>query len=70
MKNDANMPLADDLLVGAPAIAKFVFGSDDVAAVRRTYHLAGTKNLPTFKLGALLAARKSTLLKLGVVAGS
>jgi hypothetical protein len=68
MKDDT--PLADDLLVGAPAIARFVFGGDGPAKVRRTYHLAAAKEIPTFKLGALLAARKSTLRKLGTEARS
>jgi hypothetical protein len=62
-----NPPLADDLLVGAPAIARYVFGSDGPAETRRVYHLAACKELPCFKLGALLAARKSQLLKLGAV---
>jgi hypothetical protein len=57
--------LADDLLVGAPAIAKFVFGADGTAEIRRTYHLASTGALPVFKLRGLLAARKSKLLTLG-----
>jgi hypothetical protein len=58
--------LADDLLVGAPAIARFVFGADGAAEIRRTYHLAATGALPgLFKMGGLLAARKSKLLTLG-----
>jgi hypothetical protein len=34
--------LADDLLVGAPAIAREVFGRDGAAETRRIYHLART----------------------------
>jgi hypothetical protein len=57
--------LADDILLGAPAISPFVFGSADTADVRRTYHLAARVRRPTFKRVALLAARKSMLLCIG-----
>jgi hypothetical protein len=57
--------LADDILLGAPAISPFVFGSADTADVRRTYHLAARGRRPTFKRVALLAARKSMLLCIG-----
>jgi hypothetical protein len=68
VRNDATPTLADDLLLGARPIAKFIFGSDGPAEVRRTYHLAATGNLPVFEMGALLAARKSKLLRLGAEA--
>jgi hypothetical protein len=53
--------LADDLLVGAEAIARFVFGTPEK---RRTiYWLADIGDLPTFRLGSMICARRSTLLK-------
>jgi hypothetical protein len=60
--------LADDLLVGAEAIARFVYGAADPVAIRRVYHAGAAGHLPVFKLGRLLAARKSKLLGLGEVA--
>lgn len=52
--------LADDLLEGAEGIAEFLFG--DAKKRRRVYHLAENKRLPVFRLGAVLCARKSTLM--------
>ena len=51
-------PLARDLLVGAEAIADFI-GKD----ARSVYYLASKGQLPTFKLGAVLHARRSTLIR-------
>jgi hypothetical protein len=53
--------LADDLLEGADAIATYVYG--DKKHRRKVYHLAATRGIPTFNLGALVCARKSTLLE-------
>ena len=55
--------LRDDLLEGADEISKFMFG--DRSKRRRVYHLAsGTKNpIPTFKMGSVICARRSTLLR-------
>ena len=53
-------PLGSDLLRGADEIAGFMFG--DPAERRKIYHLAENSRLPVFRLGALLCARKSTLL--------
>jgi hypothetical protein len=53
--------LADDLLRGAEEIAEFIFG--DSRQRRKVYHAAATSRLPTFRLGAMLCARKSTLLR-------
>ncbi len=53
-------PLGPDLLRGADQIAEFMFGTP--MERRKIYHLADTKKLPVFRLGALLCARKSTLL--------
>ena len=52
--------LSEDLLVGADAIADFLFG--DPSKRRQVYHLAQTNQLPIFKLGASLCPRRSTLL--------
>jgi hypothetical protein len=52
--------IADDLLEGAEAIARFMFGSPDKR--RRVYHLAAHSDLPLFRLGELICGRRSTLL--------
>ena len=54
--------LCDDLLRGADEIARFVFG--DAKHRRKVYYLTGDakNNLPYFKLGSVICARKSTLL--------
>lgn len=56
------VPLGDDLLRGADEIAEFLFGH--ARHRRKIYYLTGeaTKKLPHFKIGALICARKSTLL--------
>ncbi|MCW5735980.1 MAG: hypothetical protein KIS73_17765 [Enhydrobacter sp.] len=51
--------LADDILRGAGAIAAFLFGGRSHR--RKVYHLVATSRLPTFKLGALLCARRTVL---------
>jgi hypothetical protein len=55
--------LCDDILNGADAIAKFVFG--DSKHRRKVYYLTGDakKGIPYFKIGSLICARKSTLLR-------
>jgi hypothetical protein len=50
-----------DLLRGARAIAEFLCG--DGKQRRMVYHLAATSNIPVFKLGSMLCARKSVLIK-------
>jgi len=58
--------LADGLLRGAGAIATFLRGDDRPAYVCEVYRLAievaPDRRIPTFKLGAILCARRSTLL--------
>ena len=49
-----------DMLRGADEVAEFLFGSK--AQRRKVYHLASTSNLPVFKLGSMICARKSVLL--------
>lgn len=63
MKQTATeVPLGDDLLHGADAIAKFMFG--DAKHRRKVYYLTGEapKGMPHFKMGSLICARKSTIL--------
>ncbi len=62
-----NLPppaLSDDLIQGAEGIADFIFG--DPEEKRKVYHLASEvkpeDRLPIFKLGAIICARRSTLL--------
>jgi len=52
---------ARDLLRGAEAIAHFLYGDQKLR--RQVYHLAATSNLPVFKLGSMICARKSVLLR-------
>ena len=52
-------PLGDDLLIGASAIAQFLFGS--AKKRRKVYYLRD--RLPLFYLGSEIAGRKSTLTK-------
>ena len=48
--------LGNDLLVGAPAIAAYLQVNE-----RRIYHWATQNYIPTFKIGPLIAARRSEL---------
>jgi hypothetical protein len=59
--SDNEIDIARDLLQGADAIATFLYG--DPASRRKVYHLASTSNLPVFKLGAMICARRSILLQ-------
>jgi hypothetical protein len=61
--DSADAGLSGDILRGAHNISKFLFG--DPSKRRQVYHLAADpKNpLPTFKLGATVCARRSTLLQ-------
>lgn len=57
--------IASDLIVGAAALARFVYGSDDERYQRRIYYLTSAackRPLPHFRLGNQIAARRSTLL--------
>ena len=51
------LQLADDLLQGADSIAAFMG-----VTRRQAYHWAAEGRIPVFKLGALICARKSTIL--------
>ena len=57
----ASTDLADDILEGAEAIAEFLFGSPEFR--RKIYYLAECSKLPIFRLGSVLCARKSVLLR-------
>jgi len=51
---------AKDMLRGADEIARFLYGDPDQR--RKVYHLVATSNLPVFKLGSMICARRSILL--------
>jgi hypothetical protein len=53
--------LADDILRGADQIAEFIFG--ERGSRRKVYYLAECSRLPVFRLGSVLCARKSVLLR-------
>jgi len=59
--NDNDPDFAKDLLRGAEEIALFLYG--DRTLRRKVYHLSSCSNLPVFKLGSVICARKSVLLK-------
>jgi hypothetical protein len=59
--NNVSQELADDLLRGADEIAEFIFGAR--ASRRKVYYLAETSHLPVFRLGSVLCARRSVLLR-------
>ena len=48
--------LGNDLLVGVPAIAAYLKVNE-----RRVYHWSAQSYIPTFKIGPLIAARRSEL---------
>lgn len=52
---------SDDILRGAEAVSQFLFG--DPKQRRKVYHLAANSNLPTFKLGSMICARRTVLKK-------
>jgi hypothetical protein len=58
---EAESPIAGDLLIGAGKVAHFLFGS--TRRRRAVYYLFETGSLPVFKLGGQLCARKSTLIE-------
>lgn len=59
--NGEGLPLASDILEGAEAISHFLFGSTTKS--RRVYRMAEAKELPVFRVGSLICARKSTLVR-------
>jgi hypothetical protein len=57
--NKENSSLSDDLLEGAEAIAQFLYG--DTGKKKRVYYLVRHGELPVFRLGEVIHARKSVL---------
>jgi hypothetical protein len=55
--------LADDLLLGVGSIAEFIYGNDSQKNRRRVYHLHATGQLPTFRMGNRVSARKYRLVR-------
>ena len=53
--------LAGDVLYGADGIAEFLYGDSKLR--RKVYNLVENARLPHFRLGAVICARKSVLLK-------
>ncbi|MHC2020369.1 DNA-binding protein [Methylobacterium sp. CM6247] len=73
MKQDTARPtganatgLSDDpVIVGAENIAIVIYGENEgqrEGNIRRIYHAISKKELPTFKLGGRVHARRSTIL--------
>ncbi|MGU3389032.1 DNA-binding protein [Methylobacterium sp. D53M] len=60
--NDTGLPLSHDLMTGAEAISRFMFGDATDTNKRRVYHASDKLGLPTFRLGGTLCARRSTIL--------
>lgn len=50
-----------DLLIGADKIAEYIYG--DAKLRKRIYHLADNRAIPTFRLGNMLCARRSTIVQ-------
>jgi len=61
-ETNTSIELADDLLRGADEIAEFIFGKSK-SGRRKVYYLAECTRLPVFRLGSVLCARRSVLLK-------
>jgi hypothetical protein len=53
--------LGPELLKGMREIARFMEGTEAQHAIRRWYHITTTSNFPTFKLGSVTCALKSTI---------
>ena len=58
---DHDPEFAKDLLRGAEEIAQYLYGDRELR--RKVYHLVATSNLSHFKLGSMICARKSVVLK-------
>ena len=53
--------LSDDLLTGAREISLFIYGTEDDR--RKVYYLSESGILPTFRMGRIICARRSSILK-------
>jgi hypothetical protein len=58
---DNGSDFAEDTLRGADAIGVFLYGKHGQR--RKVYHLVASSNLGVFRLGSMICARKSVLLK-------
>jgi hypothetical protein len=61
--NDGALP--DDIIVGAEGISIALYGPKEGARetnIRRIYHAVAKGDLPTFKLGGRVHARRSTIM--------
>lgn len=60
---DEENQVSDDaeLISGGDNIARFLFGSTEERFRREVYHLSENHELPTFKVGAKMYARKHRL---------
>lgn len=56
MVHDPNS-ISDDLLKGVPKIARFLGWTE-----RQVYHAVNNGNLPSFRVGASICSRRSTLV--------
>ena len=61
VSNSVSQELAGDMLRGADEIAEFIFG--ERGDRRKIYYLAETSHLPVFRLGSVLCARRSVLMR-------
>jgi hypothetical protein len=66
--NRETLSLADDLLHGVRPISEFVYGKifDEKEAernVRRAYHAISKGDIPIFRIGGVICARKSSILE-------
>jgi hypothetical protein len=66
---NSDVELAQDIIRRAGPIGRFITPDSeaqmlsDKQLARKVYHLAATSNLPVFKIGSIICARKSVLLK-------
>lgn len=59
--SDTEIPLADDLIWSARAIAAEVYGVGDSKHQRKIFHLFATSRTPIVKIGSTYVVRRSTL---------
>jgi hypothetical protein len=57
----SSLTLTDDLLAGAGAIAKYVYGKNDKVTRRKVYYKFERKEWPLWKDGQEITSRKSLL---------
>ncbi|ACA18249.1 hypothetical protein M446_3876 [Methylobacterium sp. 4-46] len=57
--------MPDDVIIGAEGISVAIYGPEEgirETNIRRIYHAIAKGDLPTFKLGGRVHARRSTIL--------